>query len=445
MGNNSTDNKKIVELILFLENKYNLLKWEIEGVLVWQTARTTIYTSLLNLKISNNSILNKMNYSEIIEIYFRRIIVNSIFCNPFLDFTKSEVLVFESGRKYQIEDTYKDIYTKYLCEELEKENISYNKYETSYLVDKLAPRHFKFKHLDFIYIASKLISKFLLVKLNANEINKLKKIESEINLILGVQIDLKKIFTNEIKRFKSQYPLYKWLFKIKKAKYIYLTNYSDKSALIKAAKDCNIVVNELQHGLIAKEGLMANFPNTIEDSLEYFPHKFFIWKDLDMFTSKLPLSKENIVGFSNKHLDYMLEKNNNNIKNKRQILIISQPYDSYNILKYIMGNIQDLHDWKIIYKIHPAENAEYFDNSSIFEFSKYNNIKFVKNNVSIYKLFSESEYVLGVFSTAVFEAPYFGCKILLLNLSGVEMAYSLIESGKARLVNVDEKLLQFIR
>jgi methylthioribose-1-phosphate isomerase len=62
-----------------------------------------------------------------------------------------------------------------------------------------------------------------------------------------------------------------------------------------AAKDNNIIVNELQHGLAAKEAMIEHFPNTVEDSLEYFPNKYYIWGNLNMMTSKLPVSKSLFV------------------------------------------------------------------------------------------------------------------------------------------------------
>lgn len=432
--------KKIVDSILYIENKYNLLKWKIDGVLVWQSARTNIYTSILDLDISNNSLVKTISFSKKIKDGFHRFIVNSIFYNPFLDFSESEVLVFDSGRKYLLDKYYVDIYTHYLCEDLERNGVSVKTYNTNYQVDNLADRSLKVKHLDFIYITSKLLSKFINVTLNINEINQLRSIEDEINLELGVKLDLKTLFISEIVRFKTQYLLFKMLFQIKKANRIFIINSGSKAPLIKAAKDCKIVVNELQHGLVVKEGLVANFPNTLEDSLEYFPDKFYVWKDLDMCTGKLPLSNENIESYTNRHLQNMLIRNSNVKRNQNQILIVSQPYNSKEILNYIMNSIEDMKEWTFIYKIHPVENIDSFTDSSEYKFSKYENLNFVAEGKSIYQLFSESEYVIGIFSTALFEASYFGCKIILLDLPGVEMATSLVTNGKAILLSINKKL-----
>lgn len=434
--------KEISDILIDLEKKYNLINWKVNNVHVWQSARVSIYTKILDQIIPNNSISNEQKTKH--KYIFQRLIKNSFFHNPYFDTKKSNVLVFESGRKYLFGDKYIDIYTEYLCQNFHNEKISFRKYGTNYLADKLVSRRFTEKHMDFVLLFSKFISKFLRVSMPKSDSDKIQIIENEINSSFGTSLNLESIFLNEIKRFKSQYPFYLILFLIKKPEIIYLTNSSDKSALIKAAKDCNITTIELQHGLIVKEELIGHFPHIKEDSLEYFPNKFAIWENLDMCTCKLPLSENNILKIPNYHLIQMLQNNSNIIRDKRQILIVSQPYYSDDIFNFIRKNAATLCNWKLIYKIHPSEDTDFFLRYIKNQPSDESNIIFVTNDVSIYQLFSESEYVLGVFSTAVFEAPFFGCKTILLNVPGVELAEILIQNKKARLINIDERLLDFL-
>lgn len=434
--------KNVVDTILAIEKKHNLLEWKIDNVFAWQSARVLIYISLLDLIIPTDKAVSRQTFSHRICLYFKRLIINSIIYNPYFDFTKSEILVFDSGRKYLTDGVYIDIYTKYLCDELEQQKISYTRYNTNYQVDSLTPRCFRVKHLDFILIASQLLSKILNVRLSDQDKSRMKLVEDVINDSFNVKLNLASILKNEIFIFKSQYPFFKLLFKLKKPSNIYLINSCNKSPLIKAAKDSGIIVNELQHGLMVKEDLVTHFPDVPEDSLEYFPDKFFIWKDLYMYTSKLPLSGKYIINSPNKHLQHMVENNTNIKRNKLQILIVSQPFCSQEILKFVMKNIGDLPDYKFVYKLHPVENANFSIATFINQFSKYPNISFISNQESIYKLFSESEFVIGINSAATFEAAYFGCKIILLNLPGVEMATSLIKDGKAKLIDIDNKLSQ---
>ncbi len=444
MAYNYTSIAKIVKVITDLEKKHNLFDWKINNVYVWQSARVNIYVTILDLLIPNNIVPSEIPKIERFKILLKRIFINSLIYNPFLDFSKSDILIFESGRKYLVDDSYIDIYTDYILEDFYNEKVTFCKYETNYVYDHLTRRSMKNKHTDFISIASRIISNFISIRIDKDNSVRIKILENEIEQLLNINIDLESVLHSEIKRFKSEYILYNKLFKRKNPKNIYLTSSGDKSPLIKAAKDNNIEVNELQHGLIVKEGLISHFPDVIEDSLAYFPDKFFVWKELNMWTSKLPVSQNNIVGFTNRHLEYMLKQSSQYKRKLNQILIISQPYCSQEILKFVMNNLDSMESWNIVYKIHPSENLSYFSDKNENQFSQYENLAFVNNTTSIYQLFAESQYVIGVFSTALFEASYFGCKVLLLDLPGVEIASSLIRNGKARLVKSDDKLLDVL-
>ena len=238
--------------------------------------------------------------------------------------------------------------------------------------------------------------------------------------------------------------MYKLLLMLKKPEEIYLINSCNKAPLVKACKDCGVVVNEIQHGIMVREDLVAHFPGVQEDSLDYFPDKFLIWEDSYMNTSKLPLSAKNIIKSPNRHLQQMLQNNMNIARTKNQVLIISQPFCSQEIYSYVLKNVGDLKDYRIIYKLHPVENANNLIDTSPGQCTGYDNLTFTSNQESIYKLFRESTFVIGVYSTAIFEAVYFGCKVLLLNLPGVEMANSLLENNSARLINSDDRLVEFL-
>ncbi|TXD50338.1 MULTISPECIES: hypothetical protein [unclassified Polaribacter] len=442
MNSNHENLKGITNSILELEHKYNLLGLEIDGVFVWQACRSIIYLRLLDVIVPNNIDYIKPRVSvfkllkKINQVLFSR--------NPFFDFEKSDALVFRSGRNNYVDGKYLDIYTSYFREDLESDGVKCQEYILPSVDYRIKVKNDISRNLDFINLVSKVKSKLIRVKFTTTDLELINKIEKELKKALGASLNLREVFKQEIIRFKSQYPLYKLLFKLKRANQIYLISSVDKCALIKAAKDCGIVVNELQHGLITKEGLIANYPYTKEDSLEYFPNKFYIWNNLNMYTSKLPLSDKNIVKFPNKHLEYLLQKNKKKEKKKNQILIVSQPYNSKEILEYLSCNLSELREWKIIYKLHPVEDFNIAMRIMEPLISEFDNLTLVNNEASVYDLFSESTYVIGVFSTAVFEAPLFGCKVLLLDLTGVEMSESLIIAGQANLVKLDEPLLNYL-
>lgn len=433
--------KKNIDKFLSIENKYKLLDQKIRGVYFWQISRVNIYLEIKNKILNGNNLIEKNNFENNLKYLPRRLFINSILLNPFFTKKKNEIIIFSSGRLYNDGNKNIDIYTDYLCEDLDKEGISYTKYETNYLNDAvLSKKLFKTKHIDFIVLFSKLTRLFYNTKLNDKEIYLIELIRKEINENFKIEIDIFSIIKRDIRNFKSQYFFYKLLFKLIKPKEIYIVNSSDKPYIIAAAKKQKITVNELQHGLISDCDIVNNFPDTEPDLLEYFPSRFFKWNNIDMCYAKLPLSKDNIVPFKNKHLDKWIRKTINIVKEKNTILVISQPFESLNILEYIENNISQLKDYKFIYKIHPAEEKQIIKKIGEKLIAKYTNIYFIENEESIYYLLKKSEYVLGVYSSALFEAQLFECKIILLDLEGVEMSLPLIKNNKAKLLNFNSSL-----
>lgn len=436
--------KDITNFITNLEVTYNLLEWKVNGVFIWQTSRVRIYLLINEFLTGKATTLLRTKLLDKLKLFHQRLIINSIFFNPFIDFHKAESLVFESGRKYLCKDKYIDIYTEYFCDDLKRSNISFTKYELNHTVDNLNRNKSNIKHLDFILIGSRIISHFIKVRLSIQDKTKINEIQRILFIKFGIKINLTNIFINEIKKFKSEYPFYKALFRLKKSKNVYLINSCYKASLIRAAKDCNIIVSELQHGLMAKEDLIEHFPYTIEDSLQYFPDKFYVWDNINMFMSKLPLSKNNIIKFENKHLKFIKESSKNIIQNTNQILIISQPELTTEILQFVLNNIIDMPLFQFILKIHPMEESYFYNNLFAQKLKEFPNLIIVDNKFSIYELFIESSYVIGVYSAAMFEATYFGCQTLLLNLPGVEMATILVKDHHAILVETNFNLMKLI-
>jgi hypothetical protein len=434
----------VTHTLLQIEEKYNLLYWKVNEVYIWQSLRASMYGKIVNFLLPNNTRGRKTSFNEKNKTILRRIFINSLLKNPFVDFKKVDILVFDSGRKYFVNDKYIDIYTEYFINELNSNNIKYRRYNISHKTDKVGQKIKTDKHLDFIYLISRIISLFIILNISRRNLSKIILIENEIKNVFNYNFDFRSLIIKEIKRFKSQFLLYNWLIKLKSPKEIYLINSTDKAPLIMAAKRNHVIVNELQHGLIVKEGLIANFPNVKKNSLAYFPDKFYLWKDLNMCTSILPLKEENIIEFPNKHLENMKFCFRNTDKKKNQILVVSQPVHSESLLKYILSNVSKMMNYKIFYKIHPMENASYIE-SQVLKNNFSEKIRVVRNEESIYKLLAQSEIVLGIYSTSLFEASYFGCKILLLDMPGVEVAHSLIENGQARLIKREDNLLNLLQ
>ena len=56
-----------------------------------------------------------------------------------------------------------------------------------------------------------------------------------------------------------------------------------------------------------------------------------------------------------------------------------------------------------------------------------------------------AKYVVGIYSSALFEATAFNCEIILLNLPGVEMAFPLLNNPVNKLLDVNGKLSDILQ
>ncbi len=435
---------EITQKFLEFENKHQLLSLNINGVFPWQIARITIFLHIVDATIPGNAQPNTKTFPKKITNILHRLFINCLFFNPFLDCSQKNALIIESGRKYRDEDAYIDIYTEYIAQFLEQKKVSFTRYETNYNLDlPMFKRSIKIKHLDFIFIFSQLKQKFIKTRFSEKDTQIISQIAGELSTLFGVKINLVSIFSTEIKKFKAEFGLYYLLFKLKKPKEIYLTNSCDKPALIDAAKKNKILVNELQHGLMSDKDVISNFPFTPENSLEYFPDVFYIWDNVEMFFGKLPLPSHNIKPMKNEHIDKWVKKLENLPTGERTLLVVSQPYGSKEMMNFIAENTSSLEKFTIFYKMHPAENEEVIAQFQEL-FANASNIKLINNEESMYVLLKKSKYVLGVYSSALFEASAFDCKVILLNLPGVEMSFPLLRNKKNILIETHEELVKVL-
>jgi hypothetical protein len=427
--------RDITNKIIEIEKDKNLLSWNITGVHIWEIIRYKIYLTVLSqieqeIESRSTSTHKKLNASFSRLIYKFNQYRHAIIFNPFFDFKKADVLVFESSRKLLLDQEYIDPYTKFLCDELDSKGIIIIRYQSAYSYDKLAKKSFKTKHLDSIQIISNFINRFIICKLPIEEVTKIKVIERIFASELELKINLVRLIKKEITLFKINTFFFNLLLKTKKAKTIYIVNFCDKPALIAMAKKNQIQVIDIQHGLISSNDLIYHYPKIKEGDLKYFPDQFYIWDKIWCNTCSIPLEEENIIHYGNKYLDYQKNKYSKLKKNNNQLLIISQPGLTRQIARFVIEEIDNLKSYNILYKLHPNEYSYAF---SYLEFKKLaiiNNISFIEERADLYQIFAETKYVLGVYSTALVEAISFNCLIFILDLPGMEMMTPFIDNTK---------------
>ena len=119
------------------------------------------------------------------------------------------------------------------------------------------------------------------------------------------------------------------------------------------------------------------------------------------------------------------------------ITIVSQGTIGEKLFVFAKKLANTLKRYTIYYKLHPGEFI-YWKNK-IKDIEIPFNLKIVFDEENILSLFSKSVYVVGVYSTSVYEALYFECRILILNLPGYKYLEYLIKNNYANLIeNVEQ-------
>lgn len=422
--------EKFFEAYLTIEKKYNLLYFKIDGIYIFQFIRALLFEEILvegNIISEPHTKINKTKGKlKILPKY----LISSLLKNPFYIPTITNYLIFEHPRKIKYNDNYCDIYTKYIRDELTSNGNSIASISERYL-----GRQFNWSsgyyHNDILIILSQVYQKFTHYKLSKNEVQFIQKIQNEILSVFEVEINLKKIIYKYLKIFKIYYSFYKKLFKKLNLKKIYLVvSYGLMSPIIQAAKEIKVPVYEIQHGMISNNHIGYSFPFCKKNSLYYFPDYILIWDSFWKNKDYFPITEERLIVTDKTFISQESKKNPPNKKNK-SILIVSQGSIGPELAKIMYNNLLFLSKFNIIYKLHPGEYNRYKNYNFMSEIQKQDNIKIISDNEKpLYKLLAESEIVVGVNSTVLYEALFFNCKVFILNLEGWRALIDFIELGK---------------
>ncbi len=436
--------KRLAQFIWSLENEFDLLNYEIKGVKVWQYQRFRIFNELAFAtglyKIAHTK---KTGFFDILKAA-HSLLYYSIFSNPLTGNYHRDYLIFGSGRKTYVQEQLMDIYTHYFIKEEQLENyeIVEELIENIHLTRERKNR----KHQDYQQIRTYTLSRLSLFRFNYAQKQFIEQIEQKIATEFQVKIDLKKRFRNGYLTFKYDYNFYNKLLEKRKPKQIILVcSYGYKMALVAASKKTGIETIELQHGTINKYHLGYSYPGN--EQIEYFPDKLYVFGRFWKEKLEFPVSNDNIIIKGFPYFNQQKEQYNSIPKRKNQILIISQGTIGKRLSEIIWKDRQLLSEYEVKYKLHPGElsrwRAEY---PQLVELALLGNFEIIDhNNINIYNYFATSEFVIGVYSTAIYEALSFNCKAVLMNLPGVDYMADLIESKIVFLVSNVKDALEFFK
>ncbi len=439
--------RELVDEFLKFETENDLFDWTIENVRVWQYARyLTLSIFKSAFRKNNNSMLPPIHkpYNEKISIsvLFDRFIL----CNVNFRGRKDVLLVSHSRKVKAHGNSYRDLYTYWLDKELNYTHIVLDKNakDGDYV---LQDSHNIITH-DFTSFCQK---KHISPRISCfGKFELQERIISPLERILGLELevsDKNKIMDNflyileKINAYREYYSYI--LTKINPRIILMPVGYSlTNQFLTSVAHERGIPVVELQHGAVTDVHIAYNYPENVK--LDGFPDYFFSFGNFDIGTARWPIDLSHVIPVGYPELEMYVSKYQCSKSTKKTIVFISSQYRVLDDIARQLYNALDKNAYHIIYKLHPKEMRDW---KTVVSSKLLNtSIEIVHSlDKSLYECLGEADWVVGMSSTALYEATAFDCKIAIVDHVFSAFSAPLYEQGKAILVkNVDELINQIL-
>lgn len=209
--------------------------------------------------------------------------------------------------------------------------------------------------------------------------------------------------------------------------------------LTEVLKEMDIPSVEILHGYVAENNMAYTYKEIgLDDAL---PDYIFAYSQIQKDSIKWGIPKERVRVVGNPWLekrkkDFISESNIQ--REKKQIVFISGTLSS--IEKYIvyMAENIDLDKYDITFKLHPEEYGCW---NNIYK-ELPDSVKVVDNNENdIHYYLARADFVIGITSTALFEAAIYSAKIIVLEEDGWQNMDILLKAGRASCVHDFSELL----
>lgn len=441
-------NKKNVEIERFLayEDNYGF-SFAIDNVKIWKYIREYIYDSYINCQFQTEDRVYKFKewkFRLYLALQFYKIFI------PEKKVNKKDLVILSFPRHVKVKNKYICIQFEAIMKALKNdffliENPFWIE-DKSYLISHFSKRKCNYIFTDknelsfrFIFPFIKIIWKDFFRRKYKNKINSWL---ASINFNLGLNIKEKEFFDFIFyyycfEKYSTNYYL-KLLSKINPKCILEVYTPNHQIALLNTvAHRLKIPIIDLQHGAIGEyEPIMHTYAR--KGQYEHLYDYIFMFGKYWCNKRNSHLEKECMIPVGVPFLEKLeLEVKKNHTK-KDTILIISQTRYSdvfFKIAKKIKGE-EGLNKYKIILKLHPYEHAKY-------KLGKYKELTdsgvevICGQATPVYDLYENAYCVIGINSTCLYEALFFGIPIFVFeskygvnDLLELKKNYSLITSFK---------------
>ena len=375
--------------LLEFEKKY---KDKLENIEEWNYLRIQVGFYLKN---QNNKLYDTKNKKNNFFNRLSKIIL--LLKNSFFGFKNwfgkyDYIFISDSSERKLINGYYFD---KFFDDIIDKLNNKKN-----LLIENPIRKHYKNTYTKYI-VSLKLLSILtkLIPTLNNKIPQELKKAVNSLNTNISE-------LERKLKNYKKEYVLYKFILKIYSPKIIFINCYYCNLSFVKAAKDLNIKVIEIQHGVISKEHF--GYISYLSLDKTFIPDEILVWQKIDY--ENFLISKQNILGHF--YLNYLSNLEINKYEGVNiAVTIQDQDWEFFALIDFIKEMADSYKD--ISFYLIPRRRND-FPNLP-------ENVKIIKDDCYITLL--KCQYHMSIYSSCVIEAGYFNMPSILLDINGYASKY----------------------
>jgi hypothetical protein len=418
--------REVCETLWALEAEHGLLDLEVGGVKIWVAERMPVFYAICE----SLGLYDKPHAAA--PGLLRRVrngltlALRAVTRNPFLAAPGMDLLVFPHSRVRREDGRRVDVYTDGLVRRARGQGRRVLAVQGRFqLQDAGLLSGPGVRCAEFLYLLTGLLRLTRRrIPLDAEAARTVAEVERALRDRLGVTLDLNGRLARRAALFVAARRSYGLLLRRLRPKEVVLTVAYWMAPLTAAARDLGIPVTEVQHGVMTRYHLGYSYPGRKEPPA-YFPDRFLSWGPYWTESMPFPLPPEavTVVGFD--HFRATRERYRQVAKIPGRIVVISQGAIGPRLADLIWRNRAALEGYDVVYKLHPGEYDRWRSYEALVGLSGLKNVR-IEKAADLYPLLAEAEYLIGVFSTAIFEGFAFGCKAILCDLPGIEYMEGLI-------------------
>ena len=385
----------------WIESTYDLSQVKVNGEFVWPILRS-IYIN----NISSIYSIKKSSYS------FIRYSIRSFLYGFLSLFKKYEVICFSGsgmGIRRFIGGKYKNRFIDPIIDIIGQDKVL--------LVERPVPIHFpknitytknvvSERFIDLMII----IVSYLLPNFRIENCYILEEIKQKYGLVIDDHY--------LIRIYQAEKIIYKFIFRLYKPRCIFLTQYYNREGRIKAAKELNIPIIEVQHGYIGSKHPEYNHNVMSSGCYPDYLLAFGEYKTLSNSNCFI-YKEEQVYSIGSYYIDYIKDMGSRNkpknfLDKRFKVAVTLQSTVEIETVEFIVNSAKM--DSEILYFLLPRSKK--YD----FGMALPDNIIII-NEISFYQMMFYVDYHSTVYSTCAIEAPSLGVQNILINIKNLSKEY----------------------